>query len=91
MESEDLTKLWESFSLNDDNVLEVSLNSFLQRFGEILIEKTVGFKIIANWPINRDAFQNTMRSLWKIPEFSSIECLGVNIFAVTGVEKEEKK
>lgn len=41
MESEDLAKIWVSFSLNDEDVLEVSLDSSLQRIGENLIEKTV--------------------------------------------------
>lgn len=47
-------------------------------------------KILANLPINRDAFRNNMRSLWKIQDSASIENLGVNIFAVTGIRKEEK-
>lgn len=52
MESDDLAKLWEPFSLNDKDVFEVNLDSSLQCFGENMVAKIVVLKILSNRPIN---------------------------------------
>lgn len=48
MPSADITKIWENFSLDDEDVPENRLDSSLQCFEENMIAKIVVVKILAN-------------------------------------------
>jgi hypothetical protein len=88
--ADDLSNLWENFSLNDDEEIEVAIEKGELKDGEAIGRSCVLGKLITDRMVGREAIQTKLTQWWKMWGKLSFKILGENTFLIEFEDPRDK-
>ncbi|KAL5798919.1 hypothetical protein ACOSQ2_003739 [Xanthoceras sorbifolium] len=80
MEPEEIARRWAKLSLSDDDGPIATVDEGLKAEGIRRLSLSLVGKIVSNREVNREAFRNTIASIWRTKSEVEVESIGVNLF-----------
>ncbi|KAL5751043.1 hypothetical protein ACOSP7_025646 [Xanthoceras sorbifolium] len=80
MEPEEIARRWAKLSLSDDDGPIAMVDEGLKAEGIRRLSLSLVGKIVSNREVNREAFRNTIASIWRTKSEVEVESIGVNLF-----------
>ncbi|KAL5787533.1 hypothetical protein ACOSP7_004482 [Xanthoceras sorbifolium] len=80
MEPEEIARRWAKLSLSDDDGPIAMVDEGLKAEGIRRLSLSLVGKIVSNREVNREAFRNTIASIWRTKKEVEVESIGVNLF-----------
>ncbi|KAL5806195.1 hypothetical protein ACOSQ4_028928 [Xanthoceras sorbifolium] len=80
MEPEEIARRWAKLSLSDDDGPIAMVDEGLKAEGIRRLSLSLVGKIVSNREVNREAFRNTIASIWRTKNEVEVESIGVNLF-----------
>ncbi|KAL5778004.1 hypothetical protein ACOSP7_010930 [Xanthoceras sorbifolium] len=79
MEPEEIARRWAKLSLSDDDGPIAMVDEGLKAEGIRRLSLSLVGKIVSNREVNREAFRNTIASIWRTKSEVEVESIGVNL------------
>ncbi|KAL5796050.1 hypothetical protein ACOSQ2_000870 [Xanthoceras sorbifolium] len=80
MELEEIARRWAKLSLSDDDGPIAKVDEGLKAEGIRRLSLSLIGKLVSNREVNREAFRNTIASIWRTKSEVEVESIGVNLF-----------
>jgi hypothetical protein len=88
--ADDLSNLWENFSLNEDEEIEVAIQKVELKGGEVIGQPCVIGKLITDRMVVRETIQTKITQCWKLWGKLSFKILGENTFLIEFEDPKDK-
>ncbi|KAL5775637.1 hypothetical protein ACOSP7_013194 [Xanthoceras sorbifolium] len=80
MEPEEIARRWAKLSFSDDDGPIAIIDEGLKAEGIRRLSLSLVGKIVSNREVNKEAFRNTIASIWRTKSEVEVESIGINLF-----------
>ncbi|KAL5821045.1 hypothetical protein ACOSQ3_022927 [Xanthoceras sorbifolium] len=80
MDTEDVVRLCEKLTINEDGVSEARMDPKIHELGIQRISLSLVGKIIANRKVNKEAFKATIPKIWRTVKEMEVESIAINTY-----------